>query len=166
MSIAPRIRLVKMRSADWDSVKAIYEEGIATKNATFETQVPEWKEWDKRHLKKCRFIALNNNQIVGWAALSPVSERCIYSGVAEVSVYVSSSFMGKGVGSLLLQRLIEESENTNIWTLQAGIFPENNASLNLHKKHGFREVGTRERIGKLDGAWRDVILLERRRRKN
>ncbi len=143
-------------------MKTIYEEGIATKNATFETEEPEWIEWDEDHLKSCRFVALNDDKIVGWAALSPVSGRCIYSGVAEVSVYVSAAVRGKGVGKLLLNNLIRESENIDIWTLQAGIFPENQSSIILHKNTGFREVGYREKIGKLDGVWRDVILLERR----
>ena len=154
-----------MKKADWSKVRSIYEEGIATKNATFETDVPEWGEWDEDHLKSCRFIALNDQHIVGWAALSPVSGRCIYSGVAEVSVYVSLSARGKGIGKLLLSSLIQESEYQNIWTLQAGIFPENQISIVLHKKAGFREVGYREKIGELDGIWRDVILLERRTKK-
>ncbi len=143
-------------------MKTIYEEGIATKYATFETELPEWTEWDKDHLKFCRFVALNDDKIVGWAALSPISGRCIYSGVAEVSVYVSAAARGKGVGKLLLNKLIQESEIKDIWTLQAGIFLENQVSIMLHKNTGFREVGYREKIGKLDGVWRDVILLERR----
>jgi phosphinothricin acetyltransferase len=157
-----KIKIDKMHYDDWPSVKTIYEEGIATKNATFETEVPEWNEWDKEHLKTCRIVARNGQSVFGWAALSPVSGRCIYSGVAEVSVYVSSQHRGYGTGKLLLTKLIEKSEKTDIWTLQAGIFPENQTSIGLHKNLGFREVGIREKIGKLDGIWRDVILLERR----
>ena len=124
--IAQRIPKIEiMTEADWPQVRAIYEEGIATRNATFETEVSEWSEWDKEHLKNCRFIARNDNKTLGWAALSPVSSRCIYSGVAEISVYVSAISRGKGIGKILLNKLIDESENINIWTLQAGIFPEN-----------------------------------------
>jgi len=162
MITSPNIQIVKMKEDDWPWVKAIYEEGIATKNATFETEVQEWTEWDEDHLKSCRFVARSDNKIVGWAALSPVSERCIYNGVAEVSVYVSIEASRKGIGKLLLNELIQESESKDIWTLQAGIFPENQSSINLHKKMDFREVGYREKIGKLDGEWRDVVLLERR----
>jgi phosphinothricin acetyltransferase len=157
-----KINIDIMRDEDWSRIRTIYEEGIATKNATFETEVPEWDEWDKEHLKTCRIVARNGQNVSGWAALSPVSSRCIYSGVAEVSVYVSSQYRGNGIGKLLLRKLIENSENSDIWTLQAGIFPENQSSIELHKKLGFREVGYREKIGKLDGIWRNVILLERR----
>ena len=156
------IKIEVMKDTDWPWVKSIYEEGISTKNATFETSVPDWNEWDENHIKSCRFIALDGQDIVGWAALSPVSGRCIYRGVAEVSIYLAAVVRGRGIGKLLLNKLIEESENQNIWTLEAGIFPENLASINLHKKSGFREVGYREKIGKMNGVWRDVILLERR----
>jgi phosphinothricin acetyltransferase len=162
MEASSNIKIVPMKKEDWTWGKAIYEEGIATKNATFDTEVPEWIEWDQDHLKFCRFVALHNDTIAGWAALSQVSGRCIYSGVAEVSVYVSTEARGKGMGKLLLGKLILESEKNEIWTLQAGIFPENQSSIILHKNLGFREVGYREKIGKLDGLWRDVILLERR----
>ena len=165
METKSKIKIKPMKKADWSKVRSIYEEGITTKNATFETDVPEWSGWDEDHLKSCRFVALNDQHIVGWAALSPVSGRCIYSGVAEVSVYVSLSARGKGIGKLLLSSLIQESENQNIWTLQAGLFPENQISIVLHKKAGFREVGYREKIGELDGIWRDVISLERRTKK-
>ena len=151
-----------MQSEDWSAVRAIYLEGIATGNATFETDVPEWSEWDSAHLPFCRLVARDGGGIVGWAALSSVSRRAVYAGVAEVSVYVAGSQRGKGLGGLLLRRLIEESEIEAIWTLQAGIFPENAASIELHKKFGFREVGRREKIGQLNGVWRDVVLLERR----
>lgn len=162
MMETPGIKIKKLEDNHWPTVKSIYEEGIATKNATFETEIPEWREWDKDHLINCRYVACKDKEIVGWAALSHVSGRCIYNGVAEVSVYVSEMAQGNGIGKLLLNNLIVESENANIWTLQAGIFPENQSSIHLHKNLGFREVGYREKIGKLDGIWRDVILLERR----
>ena len=135
---------------------------MATGDATFEAAVPGWEEWDEHHLRPGRLVARKEGQVVGWAALSPVSGRCIYSGVAEVSVYVTAAARGQGVGKSLLQALIEESERAGIWTLQAGIFPENTASIALHIACGFREVGTRERIGLLHGVWRDVLLMERR----
>jgi phosphinothricin acetyltransferase len=153
-----------MRPEDWDGVAAIYREGIATAHATFEINVPAFEEWDRAHLRAARLIAHQNDSIVGWAALSPVSQRRVYLGVAEVSVYVASTARGSGVGRKLLAALIEESERNGIWTLQAGIFPENTASLALHQGAGFREIGRRERIGKMNGVWRDTILLERRSR--
>jgi L-amino acid N-acyltransferase YncA len=146
----------------WDEVKRIYEEGIATGNATFQTTAPGWEEWDKAHIQSSRLIAIDNGQIVGWAALSPVSDRCVYGGVAEVSVYVSSTARGKGVGKELLRNLIEYSELNQFWTLQAGIFPENKASIRIHEENGFRIIGTREKIGQMKGVWRDTMLLERR----
>jgi L-amino acid N-acyltransferase YncA len=146
----------------WSSVKEIYEEGIATGNATFETEAPTWDVWNASHLPLARMIAADETGIIGWAALSKVSDRCVYTGVAEVSVYVKSSARGKGVGSALLAALIKESEANNIWTLTAGIFPENNSSVHLHEKSGFRILGKRERIGKMNGKWRDTLLLERR----
>jgi L-amino acid N-acyltransferase YncA len=152
----------KMRGGDWEAVRSIYSEGIATGDATFETVAPEWEDWDKSHLRDCRFVARKGKQIVGWAALSPVSSRCVYAGVAEVSVYVTVSAWGEGIGTALLRALIEGSERQGIWTLQAGIFPENAASLVLHKACGFRRVGHRERLGQINGVWRDVVLMERR----
>ena len=151
-----------MRPEDWERVAAIYREGIATGHATFEIHVPTFAEWDRVHLAAARLIAHQNDSIVGWAALSQISPRRVYVGVAEVSVYVASAARGSGVGRKLLAALIEESERNGIWTLQAGIFPENSASLALHNAAGFRVVGRRERIGKMDGVWRDTILLERR----
>ncbi|MBT2739961.1 GNAT family N-acetyltransferase [Bacillus sp. ISL-77] len=151
-----------MEQDDWGQVREIYLEGIATGNATFQKEAPSWEEWDSGHVKECRLVALLEDKVLGWAALTPVSGRCVYSGVAEVSIYVSQSNNGKGIGSRLLNSLIEQSEQNGFWTLQSGIFPENVASLKLHSKHGFREVGRRERIGKMDGVWRDTILLERR----
>ena len=151
-----------MRPEDWERVAAIYREGIASGHATFEINVPTFAEWDRAHLAAARLIAHQNGSIVGWAALTQVSQRRVYVGVAEVSVYVASTARGSGVGRKLLAGLIEESERNGIWTLQAGIFPENTASLALHHAAGFREVGRRERIGKMNGVWRDTILLERR----
>jgi L-amino acid N-acyltransferase YncA len=146
---------------DWPQVAAIYEDGIRSGNATFETGVPAWEAWDAAH-SAIRLVATLAGATVGWAALSPVSERCCYRGVAEDSVYVASSAQGRGVGRALLEALIERAEAAEIWTLQAGIFPENKASLRLHLGCGFRLVGVRERLGELHGVWRDVLLLERR----
>lgn len=148
--------------SDWPAVKAIYEQGIATGNATFQTEAPTWEGWDKAHLQVCRFVLETGSVIAGWAALSPVSSRPVYAGVAEVSVYVSTDHFQKGIGTALLSKLIEASEAAGLWTLQAGIFPENKASVHLHKKAGFREVGYREQIGKMKDTWRDILLLERR----
>ncbi len=149
----------------WEAVKRIYEEGIATGNATFQTAAPGWQEWDSAHLKTCRIIAIGNNEVLGWAALTPVSGRCVYAGVAEVSVYVATNARGKNIGSLLLKELINKSEQNGIWTLQSGIFPENKASISMHEKNGFRILGYRERIGKMGNTWRDTISLERRSNK-
>ena len=147
----------------YPQVKEIYEHGIASGNATFETQAPTWEEWDKSHMKKCRLVAVDENEkVIGWAALSLVSSRCVYAGVAELSVYVHQNQRGKGIGKKLLEALIHESEKENIWTLQAGIFPENIASLKIHEQCGFRKVGYHEKIGKMKNVWRDDILLERR----
>jgi L-amino acid N-acyltransferase YncA len=151
-----------MLPTDWRQVKSIYEEGIKTGNATFEMSAPEWAVWDKGHLQEARIIAKENGDVLGWAALSPVSGRCVYAGVAEVSVYITSAARGKGLGKQLLRKLVEESEANNLWTLQAGIFPENIASIKIHEDCGFRVIGKRERIGKMDGVWRDTLLLERR----
>jgi L-amino acid N-acyltransferase YncA len=154
--------IVALMQRHWDAVRDIYAQGIATGNATFETVVPEWPEWDARHLPSCRLIAQLENEIVGWAALSPVSTRAVYRGVAEVSVYVATQAQGKGIGAALLARLISESEKHGIWTLQAGILAENATSIRLHQRAGFRVVGTREKIGCLHGQWRDTVLMERR----
>jgi L-amino acid N-acyltransferase YncA len=155
----------QMEAADWLSVAEIYKQGIETGNATFQQKTPTWQDWDKGHFKKCRIVAVIENELAGWVALTPVSERCAYVGVAEVSVYVADKFRGQKIGSRLLQKLIGESERENIWTLQAGIFPENTASLVIHEKLGFRKVGYRDRIGKLNGKWRNTVLLERRSKK-
>ena len=151
-----------MRAEDWEGVRRIDREGIATGNATFETDAPSWERWDAAHLPEPRLVARDDEGLLGWASLSKVSERCVYAGVAEVSVYVAESARGRGVGRKLLGALIEQSEDAGIWTLQAGIFPENVASIAIHRRCGFRIVGTRERLGKLAGRWRDVMLLERR----
>jgi L-amino acid N-acyltransferase YncA len=154
--------ITTMQPEDWAAVREIYGEGIATGNATFETELPDWQKWDAGHHADCRLIARKQGQVIGWAALSPVSARKVYAGVAEVSVYVAASARGNGAGKALLERLVEESERCSVWTLQAGIFPENVASIALHKSFGFREVGVRQRVGKLEQLWRDVMLLERR----
>jgi phosphinothricin acetyltransferase len=151
-----------MADADWPAVRAIYEQGIETGNATFQTEVPLWNEWDREHLAACRFVARVARDVVGWAALAQISGRCVYGGVAEVSVYVAKATRGLGVGKALLEALVAESERAGIWTLQAGIFPENRVSLILHENCGFRVVGVRERLGQMGGVWRDVVLLERR----
>ncbi len=148
--------------ADWKEVLRIYLEGIATGEATFETEAPSWEQWDANHLPFARLVSVADSEVSGWAALSPVSRRVVYQGVAEVSVYVGEKWRGQDVGRRLLEKLIEASEAHGIWTLQAGIFPENEASIALHKRCGFRTVGVRERIGALEGVWRDTVLLERR----
>jgi len=155
----------KLNKSDWKQVSKIYSEGLDTGNATFETNVPNWNDWNNGHLSDCRIVAEKDKKIVGWCALSPVSSRCVYGGVAEVSVYVTKEFTGQKIGTKLLEQLISESENIGIWTLQAGIFPENKGSIKIHKKLNFREIGFREKIGKLNGVWRDTILLERRSKK-
>ena len=152
----------KMAREDWDAVQSIYAEGLATGNATFETEVPTFEAWDQNHLQACRLVARSEGNVVGWTALSPVSQRSVYRGVAEVSIYIDASVRGLGVGKTLLRALIVESENAGIWTLQAGIFTKNVASMDLHRACGFRELGRRERIGQMNGVWRDVVLLERR----
>jgi L-amino acid N-acyltransferase YncA len=158
-----RLLLIEpLRSEHWDDVARIYADGIETRQATFETEVPSWEDWDVAHLPGHRFVAVRDGRVVGWAALSTVSGRCVYVGVAEVSVYVGADARGQAVGRALLDALVASSEQDGIWTLQAGIFPENVASVRLHERAGFRIVGRRERLGQLDGAWRDVLLLERR----
>lgn len=151
-----------LREDDWPAIRLIYVDGIATGQATFETNAPSWEEWDATHLGFARLVAREAGDVIGWAALSPVSKRKAYSGVAEVSVYVAENSRGRGIGKTLLERLIHESEQNGIWTLQAAVFPENSATVALHTHCGFREVGRRERISKLNGRWRDTIFLERR----
>src|ERR1044072_1477469 len=156
------LSLEKMLPEHWPEVRAIYLEGLLTGDATFETEAPEWERWDAAHLRVCRLVALSGERVAGWAALSPVSARKVYAGVAEVSVYVGAGFRGRGLGRTLLSTLVRESEGQGIWTLQASIFPENVGSIALHRACGFREVGRRERVGRRLGRWRDTILLERR----
>ncbi|MCB2411010.1 GNAT family N-acetyltransferase [Hymenobacter lucidus] len=155
--------ILPLTEAHWPAVKAIYEAGIATGNATFETQAPAWEAWDNAHLGHSRLVAVNDaGTVLGWAALSPVSSRCVYGGVAEISVYIAAEARGQGVGRQLLQALIADSEAHGIWTLQAGTFAENAASIGLHTQAGFRIIGYRERIGQHHGLWRNTVQLERR----
>jgi phosphinothricin acetyltransferase len=151
-----------MHPSDWPALRDIYESGIATGQATFETGAPTWQHWDLTHLAEHRLVATVDGEVVGWAALSPVSDRCVYGGVAENSIYIHSDHRGRGIGRTLLAALIAGSESAGIWTVQTGIFPENTASLALHRRCGFRIIGTRQRIGQLNGVWRDTLLLERR----
>jgi phosphinothricin acetyltransferase len=153
-----------MRAEDWPAVRDIYLEGLATDQATFETRAPEWEAWDTSHRPDCRLVIKVDGQVVGWAALSPVSRRQVYAGVAEVSIYLAASVRGQGLGKVLLQALVEASEQAGVWTLQASIFPENVASITLHKACGFREVGYRERIAQHHGVWRNTVMVERRSR--
>ena len=159
---APPVVVEPLEAEDWPAVARIYAEGIATGDATFETEVPTWERWDASHLADQRLVAVRDGAVVGWAALSPVSGRSVYAGVVEASVHVAEEVRGQGVGRLLLEALIERSEHAGIWTIQTGIFPENEASVRLHEGVGFRIVGRRERLGRLAGVWRDVLLLERR----
>lgn len=151
-----------MAPDDWPAVSAIYAEGIATGDATFETAVPSWDAWNAAHLAEHRFVATSDGEVVGWVAAIPVSSRCVYEGVVEHSVYVAAAARGRGVGRTLLEAFIASTEAAGIWTIESGIFPENVASLRLHERCGFRRVGTRERLGEHNGRWRDVVLVERR----
>ena len=151
-----------LRAEHWEDVARIYAQGIATRAATFETEVPSWEAWDGSHLAEHRFVAVRDGRVLGWAALSSVSDRCVYAGVAENSVYVGEDARGQGIGRALLEALVASAEAGGIWTIQTGIFPENEASVRLHEAVGFRVVGRRERLGQLDGVWRDVLFLERR----
>ena len=151
-----------MTVTDQDSVISIYAQGLATRNATFETEVPDWNKWNSKHQPFCRLVYCEDNRVVGWAALSPVSARHCYRGVAEVSIYIDNKFYGQGIGSKLLEQLISNSEQEGIWTLQSSVFPENEATVRLHKRHGFRELGIRQRVAQLDNKWRDTLILERR----
>ncbi len=152
-----------MVPADWEAVKVIYEKGIATCSATFQTSAPaSWEHWDQRHLPHSRFVAIANNKVVGWVALSPTSSRECYKGVCELSIYVDPEFSRKGIGNLLMETLVSSSERNGIWSLYSSTFPENKASIALQKKFGFREIGYRERIAQQNGVWRNTVLLERR----
>ena len=154
--------ILNIQPGHFSQVAEIYKQGIETGLATFQNDIPLWEAWNSSHLQQCRISAFENNQMIGWAALTPVSGRCVYAGVAEVSIYVAAAFRGRGVGELLLNRLIKESEDAGIWTLQSGIFPENTGSVHLHEKCGFRKIGYREKIGKKDNVWKDNIIMERR----
>lgn len=152
-----------MAADDWDAVRSIYLEGVATGDATFETQAPTWEAWDAAHVPAHRWVAVDDDgTVLGWAACTAVSGRCVYAGVLELSVYVAQAARRRGVGSVLMRALVDSTEADGVWTLQAGVFPENTPSLALHERHGFRELGRRERVGKMNGVWRDVVLLERR----
>jgi L-amino acid N-acyltransferase YncA len=161
VDVAPTT-IARLLPEHWPQVARIYADGIATGNATFETDVPGWEQWDAAHLAEHRFVALGAGEVVGWVAVAPVSERCVYGGVVENSVYVAETARGQGVGRRLLERLIASTEAAGIWTIQTGIFPENEGSVRLHERVGFEIVGRRKRLGKLHGVWRDVVLLERR----
>jgi L-amino acid N-acyltransferase YncA len=157
-----KLEVVRMTNADAQEVLAIYDEGITGRQATFETIVPSWEQWDAAHVPECRFVAKSNGTVLGWAALSRTPSRQCYAGVAEASVYVRSTARRQGVGRALLEKIVVESESAGFWTLQGSTFPENKASLKLQAQCGFREIGRRERIAKLDGVWRDTVLTERR----
>jgi L-amino acid N-acyltransferase YncA len=161
----PSYRITSMQAEDWPAVEEIYRQGIATGNATFETETPSWLNWNAKHHPHSRLVARDEQGVLAWAALSPISARRVYAGVAEVSLYVAQAAQGQGIGKALLAALVEHSEENGIWTLQAGIFPENIASIALHKSCGFRQVGQREKIGNLGATWRNVLLLERRSQK-
>ena len=148
--------------SDFPSVKGIYQQGIDSGEATFQEQAKDYDVWNESLLPSCRLVYESNRQIIGWAALSSASNRCVYSGIAEVSVYVSSNSQGLGVGNSLLKALIKASEEEGIWTLQAGIFPENKASIHIHSKNGFKVLGIREKLGQMNGIWRDIVFMERR----
>jgi L-amino acid N-acyltransferase YncA len=156
------LKMRNLRPDDWPEVARIFEEGIATGNATFETEVPSWEDWNGAHLAGHRFAAQDDGRVVGWIALAHVSARGCYKGVAEISVYVTAEARGHGVGSELMATLVESAERGGLWTLQTSVFPENAASLALLRRFGFRVVGTRERIARLHGVWRDTVLVERR----
>ncbi len=156
------IAIDAMSAGDAEAILRIYGEGLAAGTATFETSAPDWEEWDEEHVTECRLVARDGDEVLGWAALTPVSDRCVYGGVAELGVYVAASARGKGIGKALLTALADESEKAGYWTLQAGIFADNTASIALHHACGFRTVGRRERLGQLRGVWHDVLLLERR----
>ena len=159
---ADEFTIEELQPEHWPGVVRVFEDGIATRNATFETETPTWEAWDSSHVPEHRLVALHGGEVVGWAAVSPVSDRCCYGGVVENSVYVAESVRGQGVGQRLLEELIASTEAAGIWTIEAGMFPENDGSIRLHERVGFEVVGRRKRLGKLDGVWRDVLLLERR----
>lgn len=156
------INIKSMGSYHWPDVERVYMEGIASGQATFETSSPGWDQWNSSHLSHSRWVALSGDDVAGWVALSPVSDRCVYGGVAEVSVYVGDDYRGQGIGKALLLKVIDSSEEHGIWTLNAATFPENEQSVGLHLKCGFRKIGLREKVGKLSDSWRDTVLMEKR----
>lgn len=156
------MKLVPITEEHFSAIAEIYQQGIDTGFATFETSVPSWEIWNESKLPHSRFLAMENNVTLGWIALSKISSRCVYEGVAELSVYVSANHRKKGVGKFLLENLIKDSENHGIWTLQSGMFTENEATIALHQSLGFRIIGYREKIGKLNGVWKDNLIMERR----
>lgn len=152
-----------LKPGDWAEVSAIYLAGIRTGIATFQSDVPDWEDWDRSHCACCRLVARSGDAILGWAAITPVSSRCVYAGVANISVYVAKGYRGWGIGAMLLNELVLQSEQNGFWTLQSRIIKENTASRELHKKCGFREIGVEERLGRMPGgSWHDVVLMERR----
>lgn len=158
-----KYKIEKMTPKDWNEVAQIYLEGIKTGKATFQTELPSYDDWNNGHIKTCRLVARLENKVLGWAALSPTSSRCVYKGAAEVSIYIGKEYRGQGIGKAILRALIEMSEKNGFWTLQSSIIRENTASIKLHKDCGFREVGIREKIAKMpDGVWHDTVLMERR----
>jgi phosphinothricin acetyltransferase len=159
------LNIITFEQKHWSEVSEIYRQGLDGRNATFETEVPDYSSWIKKFHAHLLWVALNGNQVVGWAGLQPVSDRKVYVGVVEVTIYVHNAFAGKGIGTALIKHLIEESEKNGIWTLHASIFPENTASIRLHVSDGFREIGYREKIAQLDGEWRNTVLFERRSKK-
>ena len=156
------IEIRELMPSDWVQVAEIYKQGIETGNATFQQTIPTWDEWNNAHVVNCRIVAVVDNHVAGWAALSAVSSRPVYAGVAEVSVYVGTAYRGLQIGTKLLEAIISESESKGFWTLQSGVLIENFASIAIHKKSGFREIGYRERVGKMNNTWRNTVLLERR----
>ncbi|MGB5387159.1 MAG: N-acetyltransferase family protein [Eudoraea sp.] len=158
----PSLLILEMSEAHWPAIAQIYKQGVDTGFATFEKEIPSYEQWNGNHISSCRLVALRDDKVLGWAALSPVSGRCVYGGVAEVSVYVADNAQNSGIGILLMEELITTSEKEGFWTLQSGIFPENTGSIKLHERVGFRYLGKRERIGRLDGIWKDNLLFERR----
>ncbi len=156
------IEFVPVNEENFSEVQHIYAQGLETRNATFETTVPNWEKWNRSHTLHSRLATIHNGKMIGWGALSPVSDRCVYEGVAEISVYIHEDYRNRGVGKIIIQKLINESEQNGIWSLMSGVFPENEASIHIHVLEGFRIVGTREKIAKLDDIWRDTVLLQRR----
>lgn len=153
----------EMKPENWEAVAKIYMEGIKTGKATFQSELPSFEDWDKGHMKVCRLVAYDGNNVLGWAALSPTSSRCVYKGVAEVSIYIGEAYRGKGVGRSILSNLVRLSEENGIWSLYSAIVRENSSSIALHKSCGFREIGVREKIAKMpDGVWHDTVLMEHR----